>query len=84
MQTNFLEVDLQIPPTDIYTYLYVHAYICIKYHVALCSRVFSGVGASKCSLVVRGRHQKQNSSNPRRCDVTLCCHVIDRALGTIV
>ena len=47
MQTNFLEVDLQIPPTDIYTYLYVHAYMCIKYHVALCSRVFSGVRASK-------------------------------------
>ena len=47
VQTNFLEVDLQIPPTDIYTYLYVHAYICIKYHVALCSRVFSGVRASK-------------------------------------
>ena len=61
VQTNFLEVDLQIPPTDIYTYLYVHAYMCIKYHVALCSRVFSGVRALKeCLLVFRGRHQKQN------------------------
>ena len=73
MQTNFLEVDLQIPPTDIYTYLYVHAYMCIKYHVALSSRVFRGVRAR-----VRAPPAAELSF-PRRCDVTLvtlCCHVI--------